>query len=146
MQPAPTSLLPGIPGIWSTCWEALNLPRVGKWLRAVDVALSSSKEAWDIRNQPYLDYTNYNGSRLKGSNILDLRIDKEFYFKKWMLGLYVDVQNVYAYTTATTPIYTNLDQAGNPVIDPNDPTRYVLREVESLNGTVLPTLGLMVKF
>lgn len=112
----------------------------------IDMALSSSKEAWDIRNQPYLDYTNYNGNRLKGSNILDLRIDKEFYFKKWMLGLYVDVQNVYAYKTATTPIYTNLDQAGNPMTDSTDPNKYVLREVESLNGTVLPTLGLMVKF
>jgi hypothetical protein len=30
--------------------------------------------------------------------------------------------------------------------DSTDPNKYVLREVESLNGTVLPTLGLMVKF
>jgi len=112
----------------------------------IDEALSSRQDVWDIRNLPYLDYNRYNALRLKGSNILDLRVDKEYYFKKWMLGVYIDVQNVYAYQTESTPIYTNLDAAGNPAVNSSDPTRYVLREISSLSGTILPTLGLMINF
>jgi len=112
----------------------------------IDVALSSQQAVWDIRNQPFLDYSRYNDERLKGSNILDLRLDKEFYFKKWMLGVYVDVQNVAAFKTESVPIYTNLDTDGNPMVDGTNPSLYVLRTVSSLNGTILPTLGLMVNF
>jgi len=112
----------------------------------IDMALSSQKDVWDIRNQPFLDYSRYNDVRLKGSNILDLRLDKEFYFKNWMLGVYMDVQNVAAFKSESAPIYTNLDTNGNPVVNSNDPSRYVLRTVSNLNGSVLPTLGLMVNF
>ena len=112
----------------------------------IDEALSSQQTVWDISNRPYLDYSRYNDLRLKGSNILDLRLDKEFYFKKWMLGIYVDVQNVAAFKSESAPIYTNLDTNGNPVVDGTDPSRYELRKISNLGGTVLPTLGLMVNF
>ncbi len=131
--------------------KSWNLAARWRWVGGapytpIDMALSSQKDVWDIRNQPFLDYSRYNDLRLSGSNILDLRLDKEFYFKKWMLGVYVDVQNVAAYKSESTPIYTNLDTDGNPVVDGDDPSRYVLRTVSNLNGTVLPTLGLMVNF
>jgi len=112
----------------------------------IDEDLSSRQDVWDLRNQPYLDYSQYNALRLKETHILDLRVDKEFYYKKWMLGVYVDVQNVYGNKSETSPIYTNLDENGTPVIDTSDASRYVLRRVKTLGGTILPTLGLMVKF
>lgn len=112
----------------------------------IDESLSSLKNVWDSRNLPYLDYSMYNSKRLRPSHILDLRIDKEFYFRKWMLDLYADVQNVYAYTTESVPNYTNLDAYGNPVTNSSDPSRYVLRKIGDLGGNVLPTLGIMVKF
>jgi hypothetical protein len=55
----------------------------------IDEDKSSLKAAWDITNQPYLDYARYNSNRLKDSHQLDIRIDKEFYFKKWVLNLYI---------------------------------------------------------
>jgi hypothetical protein len=58
----------------------------------------------------------------------------------------VDVQNVYAYQNESSPIYTNLDVSGTPVTDSGDPNRYVLRQIPNFGGTVLPTLGIMVKF
>jgi hypothetical protein len=78
--------------------------------------------------------------------MLDLRLDKEFYFKKWMLDVYMDVQNVYAFQNESSPIYTNLDTNGAPVTDAGDPSRYVLRQIPNFGGTVLPTIGIMVKF
>jgi hypothetical protein len=123
----------------------------GRWLfvggapyTPVDESLSSIKTVWDIRNQPFLDYTRYNQARLDGSHILDLRVDKEFYFKKWMLNIYMDVQNVYNFQSEGNPIYTNLDVTGNPVTDTSDPNKYVLRKIDVLGGNLLPTLGLMV--
>jgi hypothetical protein len=112
----------------------------------IDESLSSVKSVWDSRHLPYLDYSRYNSERLGLSHMLDLRLDKEFYFKKWMLDLYVDVQNVYAYQNESSPIYTNLDVSGTPVTDSGDPNRYVLRQIPNFGGTVLPTLGIMVKF
>lgn len=38
-----------------------------------------------------------NGDRLPLFHQLDLRIDKKWVFKKWMLSIYLDIQNVYNY-------------------------------------------------
>ena len=78
---------------------------------------------------------------------LNIRIDKEFYFKKWVLKVNADVQNAYEYKTAGAPIYTNKNKVtGEAEIDPNDNTRYILREVEdNFSGVLLPTIGLIVK-
>ena len=98
-----------------------------------------------MRNLPYLDYDNFNSLRLPASHQLDVRIDKEFYFRKWLLNLYADVQNAYNFKSESAPFYTNKDTDGNPVTDPNDPNRYVLRQFSSLGGTVLPTVGIIIK-
>lgn len=111
----------------------------------VDENLSTLKSAWDIQNQPYLDYDNYNSLRLKNSHILDLRLDKEIYFKKWLINLYTDIQNVYNFKSESAPIFTNLDKNGLPVTSPTDNSRYVLRRIESFGGTILPTIGIIVK-
>lgn len=116
----------------------------------IDNIVSSSKPYWDSFGQPYYDYANYNSLRLKGSHQLDLRVDKEFHFKKWMLGVYVDIQNLYNFQSQNAPIYTNLDAAGNPlVVNPEAPIqdqKYQLRAIENYSGTVLPTIGLTIQF
>jgi len=112
----------------------------------IDELLSSMKTVWDSRHLPYIDYSKYNSERLGLSHQLDLRLDKEFYFKKWMLDLYMDVQNVYGFQSESAPIYTNLDVNGTPVTDTGDPSRYVLRQIPNFGGTILPTIGIMVKF
>ncbi len=112
----------------------------------IDYNKSSLVAAWDITNQPYLDFSRYNANRLKNSHQLDIRIDKEFYFKKWVLNLYTDVQNAYIFKSESAPIWTNKDKEGNKVIDPNNPDKYVLRTLEdNFGGTILPTIGLIIK-
>ena len=63
-----------------------------------------------------------------------------------MLNLYVDVQNVYNFQSENPPIYTNKNSNGVVQNDPNDSQRYILRQIETFSGTVLPTIGIMVKF
>jgi len=111
----------------------------------IDEALSSTKSAWDIQSQPYLDYNRFNTLRFGNSHILDIRIDKEYYFRKWVLNLYTDIQNVYNFQSESAPIYTNLDVNGQPMTSPNDATKYQLRKIKSLGGSILPTIGIIVK-
>ena len=113
----------------------------------IDEELSRNRIAWNITNQPYLDYNNFNSLRLASTHSLDLRVDKEFYFKKWVLNLYTDVQNVYNFQSQRPPIYTNKDINGNVLQDPGgDPTKQDLRVLENSGGNILPTIGLIVKF
>ena len=112
----------------------------------IDYALSSQKEAWNIRNKAYLDYSRFNSLRLASAHQLDVRVDKEFYLRNWMLNLYLDVQNAYKANNPVEPLYTNLDTQGRPMTDASNPNRYVLRQIPGIGGTLLPTVGMMIKF
>jgi len=112
----------------------------------IDMDKSSLKAAWDITNQPYLDFSRYNSNRLSNSHQLDIRIDKEFYFKKWVLNVYTDIQNAYIFKTESAPIYTNKDTNGVVVPPSGIPERYQLRKLDdNFGGTILPTIGLIFK-
>ena len=75
-----------------------------------DYETSEIRPAWDVRNTAYLDYSQFNSIRLGNFNQLDIRIDKEYFFDKWSLNIYVDVQNVLNYSAEEQPFLTNLDQ------------------------------------
>ena len=77
---------------------------------------------------------------------LDLRVDKEFFFKKWSLNVYLDIQNLYNFKAEQpAELVQVLDSNGNPVIKTDDPTRYELKYLSSESGTVLPTVGIIVE-
>lgn len=113
-----------------------------------DVETSSRIDAWDARNQPYYDYSLFNTGRLPAFHQLDVRVDKSFFFKKWSLILYADIQNIYNYK-AKGP--DNLIPEENPDgsyrKDPNREGYYLMRRIENeLGGTVLPSVGIIVDF
>jgi hypothetical protein len=112
-----------------------------------DFEKSSFKEAWDLQGQGYLDYSKFNSLRLKAFHQLDLRVDKQYFFKNWSLMLYADVQNVYNHK-ADQPalLIRESDSNGIPVTDPSDPLKYKLKYIDSESGTVLPTIGIIVEF
>ena len=112
----------------------------------IDSIKSSVREAWNITKQPYLDYSKFNSITLPNSHQLDIRIDKEYFFKKWALNLYADIQNAYSFKSQSKPIYTNLDVNGMIIPDPNgDPTKQNLRILENSAGNLLPTIGIIIK-
>lgn len=112
-----------------------------------DFDKSSFKNAWDIKGQGYLDYDLYNSVRLKSFHQLDIRVDRAFYFDNWSLMVYVDIQNLYNFKADQPPILIRQsDDAGNPLTDPLDSDKYLLKYINGESGTVLPTLGIIIEF
>ncbi|UZD21616.1 TonB-dependent receptor [Algoriphagus halophytocola] len=112
-----------------------------------DYEQSSLISNWDLRNQPILDYTQINAIRLKGFHQLDLRLDKKYYYKKWNLNWYVDIQNAYNFKAEQPPLLVPVrDGDGNIQVDPTDPTRYELKYLDNPAGSILPTVGIIVEF
>jgi hypothetical protein len=114
----------------------------------IDKNKTSIISAWDARGQEYLDFSRFNTNRLSSFHQLDIRIDKQYFYNKWSLMLYIDIQNVYNFKSEAQDIYTpQTDQNGNYIVDPSDPSRYLMRTIVSDgSGTVLPSLGIIVQF
>ena len=110
-----------------------------------DADASSLKEAWDASGRPQYDYARYNGKRLKAFAQLDVRVDKTFYFKRWMLGLYVDLQNVTFSKLRQQDVLLSTGVVANPAAPPAE-QRYVMKSIRQSSGTLVPTLGITVEF
>lgn len=112
-----------------------------------DLESSALRENWDLFNSGRLDFTRINGERLKSFHQLDLRVDKKYYYKKWNLNWYFDIQNAYNFQAEQQAnlIPQRNDQDGL-VVNPDDPSRYLIREVANPAGTVLPTIGVIMEF
>lgn len=112
-----------------------------------DVEESSLISNWDLRGQPILDFNQINTQRLSAFHQLDLRVDKKYYFPKWSLNWYVDIQNAYNYEAEQPDLLVPVrDENGDIKVDPNDPSRYQLKFIENTAGTILPTVGIIVEF
>ena len=116
-----------------------------------DLYTSSLVQYWDVTGFPALDYDQYNQLRFNAFNQLDLRIDKEWFLPGITINLYVDVQNVLnSKASSSTFLVQELDPEGNPIIEnPEDPIeiqRYRMKELETVAGTILPTIGIIIEF
>jgi len=110
-----------------------------------DVERSSLVEAWDAQGRPYYDYSKYNAGRLDAFAQLDVRVDKVFYFRRCMLGVYIDLQNVAGGRLRQPDVLMSTGEIENPSA-PASERRYRMKYLEQVSGTLLPTLGLTVEF
>lgn len=110
-----------------------------------DEDASSLKVVWDAAGRPVYDFTKYNQSRLDPYYQIDLRVDKNFYFRKWTLGLYVDLQNVTFSKIRQPDAYLSTGEIVNPEDLPAD-QRYALEILELWSGTIVPAIGVTVEF
>lgn len=106
---------------------------------------SSIKVVWDAGGRPVYDYSRYNGNRLDPYFQLDVRVDKDFYFPKWTLGLYIDLQNVTFSKIRQPDAYISTGEIINPDALPPD-QRYALEVLELYSGTIVPAIGVTVEF
>ncbi len=112
-----------------------------------DLERSAIKAAWDVQGIGYPDYSKFNKLRFKAFHQLDLRVDKSWYYNQWSLMLYFDIQNAYNFKADQQYYLVRQEDAGgNPLIDPANPNKYLLKTIESSGGTVLPTIGIMIEF
>jgi hypothetical protein len=111
-----------------------------------DLALSSNRANWDLRGVGILDYDQLNTERTGAVHQLDMRLDKRWYFAKWSLNLYLDIQNVYNFQAPLAPSITVVrDDNGDPLVDPMDASRYQTKEIENFSGTLLPSIGIIIE-
>lgn len=110
-----------------------------------DVELSSLKQAWDAQGRPYYDYSRYNSERLPAFAQLDVRVDKVFYFKRWMLGFYVDIQNITGSKLRQPDVLMSTGIVENPTA-PVSEQRYRMKYIPQSSGSLVPTLGITVEF
>lgn len=112
-----------------------------------DMDASSEIANYDVANQGILDYSQLNTERFKTYSQLDLRLDKTWFWKKFSLNFYVDVQNVLAGEALEQAyLIPTVDANGNKIIDANNSSKYVLESIENTSGTVLPRFGVILDF
>jgi hypothetical protein len=111
-----------------------------------DIETSSLKAAWDVTGGPLLDFNQINSLRLAPFHQLDARIDKRFYFKKWSLMAYIDIQNAYGFKSQQPDYILRAKDANGNYLVVDNGLRYQLDRVANTAGTVLPTIGVMIQF
>ncbi len=116
-----------------------------------DEEYSSLVNVWNVSNRGVLDYNLLNSQRTASAHQLDIRVDKKFFFKKWNLEIYLDVQNVYNFIfkgPRTLVLDRDVNGTGQ-IVNPDDPVelqRYKTKYIENESGTILPSLGIVVEF
>ena len=110
-----------------------------------DIEKSALVEAWNAQGRPYYDYGLYNTERLSSFAQLDLRIDKNYYFKQWRLGWYVSIQNVTGSKLKQQDAFLSTGIIENPSA-PITEQRYTMRTVKQETGSIIPSIGVTVEF
>lgn len=110
-----------------------------------DKEKSSLVDAWNAQGKAYYDYSQYNTERLPAFAQLDIRIDKTFYWKKCMFGIYLDIQNITASKLRQPDVLMSTGKIENPSA-PQAEQRYVMKNIKQESGTLLPTLGITFEY
>ncbi|MCM1150592.1 MAG: TonB-dependent receptor [Alistipes sp.] len=110
-----------------------------------DVERSALKEVWDAQGRAVYDYSRYNAGRLGSFVQLDIRIDKTFYFRRCMLGLYLDLQNVTVSKLRQPDAMISTGVVEDESL-PLSEQRYRMKSIPRESGTLLPSVGLTVEF
>lgn len=100
------------------------------------------------RNQRALpDYNQLNTLRFNNFNRLNVRLDKKWFFSKWSLNIYLDVQNALGQSIPGEPFFAIArDNQGQPLTyTENGRQYYQINKLENNQGTVLPSIGLIIE-
>jgi hypothetical protein len=114
---------------------------------------SNLRPSWDLNRGGVRDFSRINSMRTGYSNILDLRVDKKWFFKNWSLNVYADIQNILADAIDLPGLILNYEEEsdgslGDPIIEnpnaPYDEQRYRTQEVPTGSGSLIPIIGIVV--
>jgi len=113
----------------------------------IDIATSSLISVWDVTGRGLPNYNQLNAQRLGFFHQMDLRVDKKFFFPKWNMNFYIDIQNLYNFQIEGAPILLVVtDENNTPLVDPNNPNSYQTEQLSNVAGTILPTIGIIIEF
>lgn len=113
----------------------------------IDVDATLVQSTWDVTGVGIPDRSAVNQQRTAPFQQVDVRLDKKYFFKKWSLNLYLDIQNLLNYKTELPPyISVQRDASGSPVPDPANPSSYEPLYITNESGSVIPTFGFVIEF
>ncbi|MFN7116261.1 MAG: TonB-dependent receptor [Saprospiraceae bacterium] len=117
---------------------------------------SSLVANWDVNGRGIPDYNRLNTRRTTASNTLDIRVDKKWFFDKWSLNVYLDIENITGNAVGFDQLILDrpLDENNRPIgngtiINPDAPReqqRYQLKTINDAQGTLLPSIGIMIEY
>ncbi|MEN9917712.1 MAG: hypothetical protein RL662_148 [Bacteroidota bacterium] len=110
-----------------------------------DVQKSSLVSAWDVQGRAYLDYSQFNTKRSSSYTQLDLRVDKTLYIKRYMLGFYIDIQNLTGSEFKEQDAIVSTGAILNPSA-PTDQHVYEMKYLKRTSSTIVPTIGITFEF
>lgn len=101
---------------------------------------------WDRFGAALTDWSQVNSQRFSAFHQLDIRIDKKWFFSKWSLDLFLDIQNIYNQQTTLKPILdVQRNAQGDPIVNPENPQFYSPNFLTNTNGTLLPSIGVIIE-
>ena len=112
-----------------------------------DLGVSMDRDYWDVSGSGQLNYDLLNTGRNASFSQLDLRIDKRWYFDRWSLDVFFDIQNLFS-QVPDSPSFLDVERdpsTGIPLIDPDNSDRYLPRFLDADDGSVLPAIGIIVE-
>lgn len=131
-------------------WETGARWRIsgGQPFTPFDIERSSIVPVWNFYRSGLLDYSQLNSQRNPWFHQLDIRITKKWFFKKWSLELYLDVQNLYAFKASLSPNLDLVYDANNQplFIEGSTPLRYQTELIRNRSGQPIPTLGFVIMY
>ncbi len=111
-----------------------------------NVDASMQRFYWDQFGFAQTNWSLVNTERISVFHQLDVRIDKKWYFTKWTLDAFLDIQNIYGFATDLKPaLDVQRDAAGNPIVDPNNSSRYLPNSIPQSSGFRQPAVGIIVE-
>ncbi len=111
-----------------------------------DVDASVFIPNWEATSTGLFDFSALNSLRLGSYTQLDIRVDKKWFFEKWSLNLFLDIQNALASEAPQTPrLDVVRDQMGNPIENTERPGFYSPNLLNQSSGNVLPSIGIILE-
>jgi hypothetical protein len=110
---------------------------------------------WNVNNAGIRNFDLLNTRRGDAGNAIDLRVDKKWFFDKWSLNVYLDIENITGNAVGNPQLILDrpLDENNQPIgggiiVNPEAPIdqqRYLLKEITDATGTPIPSIGIMVE-
>ena len=110
---------------------------------------------WNVNGRGIPNYNLLNTRRNDASNTIDIRIDKKWFFEKWSLNVFLDIENITGNAVGNEQLILDrpLGEDGKPIgdgiiVNPDAPVgqqRYLLKRINDATGTPLPSIGLMIE-
>ncbi len=121
-------------------WEISSRWRFSGKTPYAPVNLNASLESYP---ELILDYTELGNKKLSTFNLLDVRFDKKWNFKRYSLNFYVEIQNILAQTIPRPKEYgLNRSDSGELIL----PISLFEINIDENNNIPIPTIGFVVYF